>query len=161
MYAGNGFFARKPPPSPIAPTTSSLHHPPEPSPRLLVSPTSAAAPTTDLSSSDPRRHNASAPLAPAFGLLRRDPGQASTLSTATNARRSLTVEEQQSPARKISEPGVVRKTFPLSPKRKPFPKGSTSNKLSSEQSPKLNGKLGKMDLTNGSTMVYRSHTTSH
>jgi len=160
MYAGNGFFARKPPPSPIAPATSSPHHAPEPSPRFPLSPTSAAAPANDLSSSEPRRRNGSAPVATAFGLMRRDSGQASTLSTGAIARRFLTAEEQQSPARKISEPGLLRKPSPLSPKRKPFPKGSNLGMPSSEHSPNLNGKLGKMDLKNGSTMVYRSHTTS-
>jgi len=160
MYTGNGFLARKPPPSPIAATTSSPHRAPQPSPPILVSPSSAATFTNDLSSSEPRRRPGSIPFTTAFGLMRRDSRPASTSSAAATARRSLTVEEQQSPARKMSEPDILHNPSSLPPKRKPLPKGSAFDRPSSEHSPDLNGKLGKMDLTNGSTMVYRFYPTS-
>jgi hypothetical protein len=104
---------------------------------------------------EPRRRHGSAPLTTAFGLTRRESAAAaavaSTSSTAPS-RRSLTLDLAP-PPRKLSEPGVVHKPSPLSPKRKPLPKGSTYDKQSKSQDDDLSGKLGKMELTGGSTMV--------
>jgi hypothetical protein len=168
MHSAAGFFSRKPPPSPIAPTTSSPHRATAHSPASPVSPTSsssaavAAASPYDSPSSEPRRRHGSAPLANAFGLMRRDSmPAASSSSAAAGSRRSLSIEVQHhSPARKTSEPGTVHKPSPLSPKRKPLPKGSAFDRPNSDDGNELNGKLGKMDLTSGSTMVFPSDIPS-
>ena len=58
----------------------------------------------------------------------------------------------------MSEPCIIHKPSPLSPKRKPLPKGSAFDKQASssqDDGGDLNGKFGKMELTGGSTMVYQ------
>lgn len=169
MHSATGFFSRKPPPSPIAATTSSPHRATAPSPASPVSPTSssaaavaAAASPHDSPSSEPRRRHGSAPLVNAFGLMRRDSmPAASSSSAAAGSRRSLSIEVQHPGlARKTSESGTVHKQSPLSPKRKPLPKGSAFDKPNSDDGNEMHGKLGKMDLTNGSTMVSPLDPTS-
>jgi hypothetical protein len=106
--------------------------------------------TTADETPEPRRRHGSAPLTTALGLARRGSASAST-SSATASRRSCVLELP--PPRKSSEPGTVHKPSPLSPKRKPLPKGSAFEKQNSSQDDQVNNKLAKMELTNGSTMV--------
>jgi len=73
---------------------------------------------------------------------------------ASTSRRSLTLDLAPPPPRKMSEPGLVHKPSPLSPKRKPVPKGSAFENKNAAEDVDLSGKLGKMDLTGGSTMVF-------
>ena len=98
---------------------------------------------------EPRRRHGSAPLAMAFGL-RRGSTPAATASTSST-RRSLTVDTPL--PRKMSEPGTVHRPMASpAPKRKPLPKGSAFEKQAVQEDD-VNGKLGKMDLSAGSTMV--------
>jgi hypothetical protein len=111
---------------------------------------SVVAASTD--ENEPRRRHGSAPMTTAFGLTRRESAAAAATSSAGVSRRSLTVEAQP---RKLSEPGIVHKPSPLSPKRKPLPKGSTYDKQNLSLDDDLSGKLGKLEITSvGSTMVF-------
>jgi hypothetical protein len=109
--------------------------------------------TASTDENEPRRRYGSAPMSTAFGLTRRESAAAAAAaaSSAGVSRRSLTVDVQP---RKLSEPGIVHKPSPLSPKRKPLPKGSTYDKQNLPQDDAFNGKLGKLEVTSGgSTMV--------
>ena len=135
MSSGAGLFGRRSSAIPGLSTQNSLQQSPSTS--------------TDTDSSEPRRRHGSAPLATAFGL-RRESTPAATSSTAAS-RRSLTADMPL--PRKMSEPGTVHK--PMSappPKRKPLPKGSAFEKQNAQDND-VSGKLGKMDLSGGSTMV--------
>lgn len=147
MSPGSGLIYRRSSPPPVTPTNSS------PS-----STATTAVPTTSANddSSEPRRRHGSAPLASALGLMRRE-SVPTTTSNATASRLSLTLDVNS--ARKMSEPGIIHKSSPLSPKRKPLPKGSAFDKRTSSSQDDLNGKLGKMELTGGSTMVYPTKMT--
>lgn len=55
----------------------------------------------------------------------------------------------------MPEAELAHRPSPLSPKRKPLPKGSTFDKqMSSHDDGDFGGKLRKMELTGGSTMVF-------
>ncbi len=133
MSSGNGLFSRRSSATPIIPRTQA-------------SSSSPAVPTTSNNddAAGPRRRHGSAPLATAFGLMRRE----SVPTTAS--RRSLILAP-----RKMSEPGITHQPSPLSPKRKPLPAGSAFDKQtsSSQGDDGGGGKLSKMELTGGSTMV--------
>src|SRR5271170_1338699 len=149
--SGNGIFRRQSvAPTPASPQTA--HHAPH-------SPSTTTATVDD--SAEPRRRHGSAPLTTALGLLRREsasaaPSTSTTPSNATPSRRSFTLDLAAAPPRKLSEPSVVHKPSPLSPKRKPVPKGpAIETKSPLQQDDDLNGKLGKLDLASGgSTMVF-------
>jgi hypothetical protein len=147
--SGNGIFRRQSAtPAPASPQTA--HH--------ALSP-SATATTGD--SAEPRRRHGSAPLITALGLLRRESASAAASTStspanATPSQRSFTLDLASVPPRKLSEPSVVHKPSPLSPKRKPVPKGpAIETKSPLQQDDDLSGKLGKLDLASGgSTMVF-------
>jgi len=113
----------------------------------MTSSTNASTSSTPAEDPEPRRRHGSVPLV--FGLGRRE-STAAPESESSGARRSSTVDLNL--ARKSSEPGMVHKPSLMSPKRKPLPKGSAFQKQSSKED-EINDKLGKMELTNGSTMV--------
>jgi len=107
---------------------------------------------TPEATNEPRGRHGSTPLAAAFGLARRGSAIAST-SNAAAPRRHSTLELPSSAPRNMSESGTTPKPLPLSPKRKPLPKGSAFEKQDAPQDEVLNGKMGKIDLPGGSTMV--------
>src|SRR5215471_4621116 len=147
MSSGSGLFHRKSSATPITPTYSS-------SPSSSTASTAIPSTSANVDSSSSRRRRGSAPPANVLGLMRRE-SVPTTASNATASRRSLTLD-LNSP-RKILRPGIILPSSPLSPKRKPLPKGSAFDKqtsLSLDDGGDLNGQLGKMELTGGSTMVF-------
>jgi hypothetical protein len=146
MSSGSGLFSRRLSAAPAVPTTQQSS-----STTPLIPTSSSSSATVGEGGSEPHRRHGSAPLATAFGLRRRE-SVPSSPSNANASRRSLTLDLHSS--RKISDPGIIHKPSPLSPKRKPLPKGSAFDKqMSSQDDGDLSGKLGKMELTGGSTMV--------
>jgi hypothetical protein len=146
MSLGGGLFGRRGSAVSSVQGLSTQQNPQQPLPSTSMT-------TTDTDSSEPRRRHGSAPLATAFGLRRGStPG---TTASTTASRRSLTAE--MPPPRKMSEPGTVHKPMigALPPKRKPLPKGSAFEKQTGQED-QVTGKLGKMDLSGGSTMVLYS-----
>jgi hypothetical protein len=106
----------------------------------------------DNDSAHSRRRHGSAPLAAALGLRRGSTPAGSTSSSSASRSRSLAAD-MPPPPRKMSEPGTTYKPASASPpKRKPLPKGSAFEKQA-VQDDDVSGKLGKMELTSGSTMV--------
>jgi hypothetical protein len=108
--------------------------------------------TSTEDTSEPRRRHGSAPLITALGISRRGSTPATSSSNATSSRRPSALD--LAPPRKTSEPGTVYKPSPLSPKRKPLPKGSTFDSTVGTKDDDLQVKMGKMELTGGSTMVF-------
>jgi len=160
--SGNSIFRRQSVnPTPTSPQTA--HQAPQ------SSSAATAATTTANDSAEPRRRHGSAPLTTALALLRRESASAASSSATASTsrspsvtanqltRRSLNLDLAAAPPRKLSEPSVVHKPSPLSPKRKPVPKGpAIETKSPLQQEDELNGKLGKLDLApGGSTMVCR------
>lgn len=146
MSSGSGLFCRRSSATAITPTSSS-------SASSSTATTAALTTSVNDDSSNPHRLHGSAPLVNAFGLMRRE-SVPTTMSNATASRRSFTLD-LNSP-RKMSDPGRIHTPSPLSPKRKPLPKGSAFDKQTSssrDDGGDLNGKLSKMVLTRGSTMV--------
>ena len=138
MATGGGLF-RRPAAVPSLPPS-----------QLPPSPTSTATLSED--SSDYRRRHGLVHLTTAFGLARRGSAVVST-SPATASRRPPALD-LASPTRKSSNPTTTtQRPSPLSPKRKPLPKGSAFEKQDVPQDDELNNKMGKMDLAGGSTMV--------
>jgi hypothetical protein len=111
-------------------------------------------PASGHDASEPRRRHGSAPLSSVLGLPRREsvvPSTSSSSSPAGPPRRSLALDLH--PPRKMSESGIVHKPSPLSPKRKPVPRDLINDKEPAIPDDEVNGKLGKLELSGGSTMV--------
>lgn len=109
-------------------------------------------PASGHDASESRRRHGSTPLSSALGLPRRESVVSSTSSSPVGTpRRSLALDLH--PSRKMSESGIVHKPSPLSPKRKPVPKDLINDKEPAISDDEVNGKLGKLELSGGSTMV--------
>lgn len=152
MSSGSDLFSAR---SSTSPVVSTTHQSPSSSSetKTLITPITPITASTVTANEEvfleSRRQHDSTSLATASGLMRRESVPASTSQTTVASRRSFTFDP-----RKMSEPGIIHKPSLLSPKRKPLPKGCAfDNKISSPEDSDLNGKLGKMKLTGGSTMV--------
>jgi len=152
--SGNGLFKRPPsiqivPNSPQSPHSASVSS----SLASTAATSRSATPVSPESLQEPRRRHGSAPSTSTLVFPRRDSAPVSTSTTnAIASRRFSTIESLQLP-RKGSDMGIVHKPSPLSPKRKPLPKGSAYEKQDTSQEEELDGKLGKLDIAGGSTMV--------
>lgn len=147
--SGNGLLKR-PPPLQIAPNSPHSAHSASIS-STLSSTAATSRSATPGSPEEPRRRHGSAPSTSTLVFPRRESAPVST-STA-NALASRRFSTAESAPRKGSDFGIVHKPSPLSPKRKPLPKGSAFEKPDTSPEEELDGKLGKLDLAGGSTMV--------
>ena len=116
-------------------------------PAVLTSPSTLVSATENIHA-EPRSHSGSAELSNAFALTR---GEPISSSIVTASLRSPPLRMSLPP--KMSGRGTVHKPSPFSSTRKPLPKQSAPEDQDTSSDNDLDGKLGKINLKDGPTMV--------